>query len=401
MSFAAVTARSHGGLTAANTNRPPQKYNVEKLKVSSPASRRRKAALKIPFKKKTFKSIGRVRSAERQPRIVRTRIPAAVSTRGLQTALRQAQAVSLRQIAKLVAQTVSRSTPLSLVTLLTAEYLYNKVVEPNGFPGFDNITEGWRDPHSHHVPGDYVGNPLDIGPNGPPPLRALLDANDTTFFSIRYWGDFAADPYPNPVPGVNWPTVPIWLPNPAILPAVSPVPAYRPLPNLIRPTQTRAQRRARPRTRPRVREKNLEIKIRLPRTSTSPRSSVKISRNVPAVRGKRDGKATPANAFVYAVLLELANAMGETKEWIDILAEAGGYEGQSSAPLQRGHHQTVQKAWFLFIDNGINNIDFDLLAVLVIENEIEDFLIGIAGRMSKSAARALGLTVGPQTGLAL
>lgn len=405
MTIGSVTARSHGGLTAANENSPPRKTNVERLRVSSPASRARKAARRATqlYSKKTIRSIGRVKSAVRQPRIVRTRIPASVTTRGLQHAIRNQQSKSLAQIAKLVTgnvlRTVARSTPLSLAAIIGADYLYNKVVEPDGFPGFENIGEGWRDEQHHlgFVPGDYVPNMFDVGPFGPPPARALLDSDDASIpLGIRYWGDFGVDPYPNPVPGTNWPTLPQWLPNPAVSPAAAPVPKNAPRHNRTKDISARS----RPRPRWRARN-NFRITIRLPYPGSPGSASVNLKRNVPRIREKpRDDKAKAANEFVYAVLITLANAMGETKEWIDILAEAAGYDRTSlTAPksIQKGH-ETVKKAWWLFVDGGINDIDYDSLAVLIIENEIEDFLIGIAGRMSKHASRSLGLSTGLQTG---
>lgn len=400
MSFGSVTARSTGGVSAANQNRAPQKYNVEKLRVSSPASRRRKAAARIK-PKKTLRS--RAKPGTPLPRRVRTRIPRAVSTKGIRHAIKQAQKRSLTRIALLVTRTVARSTPLSLVTLIAADYLYNKVVAPSGFPGFENIGEGWRD-EQHHLgfePGDYVPNLFDVGPFGPPPSRALLDSDDASIpLGIRYWGDFGVDPYDVPgTVGDNWPTEPIWLPNP--VPAVAPRRAYEPQANLNPRARRQPERNRRAQARARHRNISMTFRIRIGRGRLAASASFTVKNDQPGGRILRDQKATPANQFLYAVLKTLANTLGETKEWTDILAEAAGYPGFSSGPFERGHHQTVQKAWWLFIDGGINEIDFDLLAVLVIENEIEDFVIGVAGQMSKFAARSLGLTVGPQTGLAL
>ncbi len=369
MTVGAVTARSYGGLTPANQNRAPRTAQIVQL------------------------------DSRRKVVNVRTRIPPSVSTKGIKFAIKQTQEKTLRRIAGLVVRTVSRSTPLQLITLLVAEYLWNKVVEPNSFPGFDNITEGWRFPLPSDfgfVPGDYVPNPFDSHPDFHAPVDALLDVADSSIpLGIRYWGDFNGRPYPDPLPGVNWPTVPIWLPNPVPTPASRPWPRYKPQPN-INPRPARVRRE-----RAHARFSNVQIRIRISGRANARTGSVTMKTDVPGGRTTDDGKAKPANQFIYAVLKTLADTMGETKEWIDILAEAAGYDGRSSAPLKRGQHQTVQKAWWLFIDLGINNIDFDLLAQLIIENEIEDFLIGIAGNMSKAAARSLGLTVGPQTGLAM
>lgn len=375
MTIGAVTARSRGGLVPANQNRAPRTAQIIQL---------------------------------RKTRLVKTRIPASVSTRGLPHAIKNQQKRSLAKIARIltgnVVKTVARSTPLSAGALILADLLYNRVVAPDDFPGFDNIAEGWRDEQHHlgFVPGDYVPNMFDVGPFGPPPARALLDSDDASIpLGIRYWGDFDIDPYPNPLPGTNWPTKPIWLPNPETPASPSPAP--------LRVPRYNPQRDLSPRVRPRPRwspRNNFQISFRVPRRGGKVASgeAVKIKHDVPRIRDTPvDDKATPKNVFVYFVMKELANFMGETKEWTDILAEAAGYSRKSlTAPqsIQKGH-ETLKKAWWLFVDGGINNIDFEALAVLIVENEIEDFLIGLAGRASKAAARSLGLTVGPQTGLAL
>ncbi len=359
MTIGAVTARSHGGLRPANQNFAPSTAKLFNLRSTA----------------------GRV------------------STHGLATIGSQVQKKALASIAATVTRTalvtVARSTPLSFGAVIAVEYLYSKVVAPDGFPGFDNINEGWRDPEAPNgkSPGDYVGNLFDIGPNAPPPSRVLLDADDTVGFSIRYWGDFGADPYPTPLPGTNWPTKPIWLPNPDAAPQVRPRPAYRPLRDLS-PKRNQSRRR-----QGRFNRSNFMIRIDLHGVRGRKAPELTFRENVPNKRDRSD-KAAPANQFIYFVLLELANALGEVKEWTDILAEAAGYRrGEHSGPasIQRGH-ETVAKAWWLFVDGGINNIDFGALAVLVVENEAEDRLFGFFGRLGKAASRSLGLTVGVQAG---
>lgn len=371
MTIGAVTARSHGGLVPANQNRPPRTAKIIQL---------------------------------RKTRVVRTRIPPSVSTRGLKHAIRNQQTRSLAKIARIVTgkalQTVARSTPLSLAAVIGINYLYQRVVEPDGFPGFDNIEQAWRSPPQAPFlsPGDWAPNPFDHSPtyNAAGGRIALLDALTCGLpLGCKYWGDFPdTSPYPNHRPAENWPTVPQWLPNP------EPSPLGRPL-RRYNPQRDFAQRfRPRPRWR---NTNNISLRISLPGAKRL-RGRVTIKFDVPRVRGApRDDKAKPRNQFVYAVLKGLADGLGETKEWIDILAEAAGYQRGSllvPASIRQGH-ETVAKAWWLFVESGINDIDFDKLAVLVIENEIEDFLIGIAGSMSKFAARSLGLTVGPQTGPAI
>lgn len=413
MSVGMVTARSHQGLPL-NIGARPSSASVTKLRVSTKASRMRKAARrqKARWSKSTTRSIGRVKSAERGARIVRTRIPAAVSTRGIQTL---AQRAALKDIAKLVVGAALRSNIATLATLQTLGFLYSITVQPDNFPGFDAINPGWRWPSVAGPPffdpiGSYAPNFLDVGPwRDDPAPRSLLDTNDVGpppfGLGIRYWGDFGTNPYPDEVPGVNWPRKARYMPEtlPAPVPAIAPAlqPAnrfsrkYRKTEDLSRKT------RPRPRWRP---NRNMRITINLrPTRGARPGTTVRTRSDVARIRGDDDGKAKPANQFVYAVLKELANAMGETKEWIDILAEASGYDRRTRvvpSGIDKGH-ETAAKAYWLFVGQGVNNIDWGELQRLVRENAVEDFLIGIAGRMSKSAARSLGLTVGPMTGLAL
>lgn len=369
MTVGSVTARSHGGLRPANIPRRPTSARVVDI---------------------------------RPHRVVRTRIPASVQPRPATVA----QVAAHRSIARIIS-VAARNPFLGPIAATAAALLWNEIVEPAEFPGFDAFTPGWRSPTIGDVysPGDYVPNPFDHGSFDNPP-ESLVDPADQVGFTIRYWGDFATNPYPDPVPATNWPVVPKMLPQPlpeAVpfgqpLPVPGYVPAYRPVPD----------RAPRPRPRPRVRRRartrnNLSISIRInPRPGARPGQDVVIRSNVPSVR---DGssKAKPASQFVHDVLKGLANALGEGKEWIDILAEAAGYDRNTRvvpASIDRGH-ETAAKAYDLFVNGTINQVDFDLLAVLVIENEIEDFLIGLAGRASKSAAIHLDLTVGPQTGPAI
>lgn len=359
MSVGMVTARSHGGLRPANIGRAPTSSRVVRL---------------------------------RSVRNVRTRIPAAIQ-RGVQT---KAQKVAVRKMAALLVQSVLRAPSLFPIATTVGWLVFNEVRPPAAFPGFEQITPGWRAPPigDTYSPGDYVPNPFDHGAFDNPP-ESLLDTDDVIFpTGIRYWGDFLTNPYPFPLPAINWPIIP----RPWFKP--DPKPQYRPRYNPRPDLSPQVRARLRPRWRPRS---NMRISFRInPRPGQRKGTGVEVKFDVPRKR-TLDDKAKPANQFVYAVLKQLANTMGETKEWIDILAEAAGYRSGSKTipePIRRGR-ETVAKAYYLFVNGGIVNIDFETLGVLVIENEIEDFLIGIAGRMSKSAARSLGLTVGPQTGLVL
>lgn len=336
----------------------------------------------------------------RPTRVLKTRIPPSISLRVATTA---AQRSALSKIAKIAVGTVFRSTPLTLFASEAVWYLYNQVVEPAGFPGFDAITAGWRSPVYTGEIGSYAPNSFDHGAFNNPP-ESLLDTNDIVAFTIRYWGDFGTNPYPNPVPGLNWPTQPVQLPLPLPMPAPFPPPApvprqkpeYRPRYNSLEDLSPRL--RPRPRWRP---ARNMQITINLrPGPSRRPGQAVVFRSDVPRVRND-DLKAAPASQFVYDVLKSLANAMGEVKEWIDILADAAGWKPNPKLKLFGAGHVTADKAIWLFAQHGLNNIDFERLAVLIVENEIEDRLFAVAGKLSKSAARSLNLTIGPQTGPAL
>lgn len=398
MSVGAVTARSRGGL-AANISGRPSSADIVRPQISSRASRMRKAARKnaYRYKSKRFTSVGRVKTATRLSRIVRTRIPAAIALRtGAATA---AQGIALRQIAKLLSGVVLRSTPLTLAASEVAYYLFNKVTEPDGFPGFDNITPGWRSPVYEGEIGSYAPNSFDHGAFNNPP-ESLLDTDDIVAFTIRYWGDFGTNPYPDPVPGLNWPVVPQVLPMPAISPAAVPETSPFPRRQYKRQRDLSPKTRARPRWRP---SRNMEITIPVrPVRGTRPEKPVRVRLDRPRIRAD-DSKAKPANQFIYNVLKQLANAMGETKEWIDILAEAANYKrGSKLVPRSiRKGHETAAKAYWLFAAGGLNQIDFAHLGVLVVENEIEDRVFGFFGRLGQTGSRNLGLTVGVQTGLVI
>lgn len=330
---------------------------------------------------------------------------------------------------------------------------YNRKTEPAGFPGFDNVDPGWRKPVVTGVAlGDYAPNPFDHGDFDNPP-ESLLDVNTCALPNgCIYWGDFGVEPYPRPWPAINWPVIPAFVPPDIIGQSGKRnriggrrIP-YRSLPNLVIGMNDLIIDDGL--------TDNVVIEIPIPvfvgvgaPSRVNPaRERVQIRKNAPRKKNVLERKARPRNLFVWLVLKKIANAGGEAKEWIDILAEAADYKGWKARGFLRvpltdrtldttrpwqfravgsvvqtgiinrakrpaladrvrppgsitdGAHETQLKAWFLFKANGLDSIDWELLFQLAVENEIEDFAFGVAGRMSKFSAQNLGLSVGPQTG---
>lgn len=376
MTVGSVTARSHGGVTAIRFKPALSGISQAKTKITAHRGWQTGKVTKVPF---------------------------AVSTRHVGLATRAAQKVALRQMASVALGAALRAPSVVTLAVHTFIFLYGRAV-PKNWPGWDNINPVYRSPPQEplgKVPGQYIGNPFDYTPgwNGPSRI-ALLDADDAGLpFGIRFWGDMPGfDPAPDPFPLRPHPEN-LFPPQPQPAPAPQPEPERWPRYN--RQVDRSPRLRSSPRWNPRS---NIAVNINVGASGQMPK--VWVTHNVVRARG-RDDKAKPADQFVYAVLKTLANGLGETKEWIDILGEASGYRRGAGdqnhllpASIRKGH-ETVAQAYWLFVLGGINNIDFDELADLVIENEIEDFLIGIAGQMSKFAGRRLGLSVGPQTGLAM
>ncbi len=272
------------------------------------------------------------------------------------------------------------------------ETFWNRVVDPVGFPGWGNFTPGFTSNAGAPWPGIQLGqltaNGFDVGPWGLTEVVNLVDALSGDIFGRTYWGHYpATTPLPGGAPGVDWPILTQTMP--------------------LAQTATTAQSRVRYRqftretelqTQPFHVRSNIGITIR-----TGRREPIDIKLDVPRIRDRGD-KAKPKNAFVWLVLKGFANAGGEVKEWTDILAEASGYiKGSMMLPeeLRNKGKETQAKLYWLFVVTGINSLDWDLLAELIVENEIEDLIYGFAGQLSKSAAQSLGLTVGPQTGLVM
>lgn len=299
-----------------------------------------------------------------------------------------AQRAAIKRLAwKLVKPTFLELAEFAVRPLAT-QY-YRKHVVPTGFPGWGSFPTSWTSnagtPYPGAVPGDYTANGFDSGPwSGV--VHNLIDTSDgTPIFGFRFWGHFhASNPLPAGRPGDDWEV------QTRELPATSAADKtrYTRLTDLAPQLQTQTW----------TPRRNIEITI-----GTAERDPIGIRQDVPRIRD-REGKAKPANQFVWLVLKAFANAGGEAKEWTDILAEASHYvKGSIALPIELRDtgKETQAKLYWLFVIGGINHLDWDQLGVLIVENEIEDRIYGALGQLSKAAGRSLGLTVGPQTGLVM
>lgn len=409
MSVGMVTARTHGGSIANIASRPRSAgvTPIGRRHVKPGSTRAFTARVRAAGQARTSAARAASRAAA-----LPTRLAQAAARADLAAAIasvRATQAVQKKALGALLKQLVPRALPFAAALIPIGLYVYRNKYGSQGFPGFDQINPGWRVPIITDIPvGGYAPNAFDIGPWVGPGPESLLDADDIgPGFSIRYWGDYGADPYVD----VNPPPWMVPLGEPLARPGGKPLPIriypdyrvpnppYKKLPDI----SPRARGRTRQRER-RFHRQNFRITLRA-RGIRGPRS-IRIRNNVP--RKKQDDiKAKPANSRVFGILKAVANTGGEAKEWIDIFAEAAGYKKfdkfkfTSIMPESLHGKETQKKVYFLFVMGGLNNIDFDLLFELARENQVEDFLIGLMGRASKSAARNLGLTVGPQTGPAI
>ncbi len=416
---------------------------------------RRYYKLRMPSKK-INQPVGRMRRPGLQPLT-----PKALALR---------QAASRTATKRLAVLLLGRASPLPIAGFIAAWTFYNRKVDPPGFPGFDNISPGWRNPVQAplgYAPGDFIPNPFDHRGAYGDGWEALVDTNECQLpQGCRYWGDFPSasvgNPYPDARPGLNWPTVPTMVPT---APLTSPIPASRPdspAESVMPATLVQHPRRHRvlPNLHIGVNDlfwddglmNNIAITITLPLENARPGSWAaagffRMQTNAPNKKQK-EKKMRSKKAFTFMVLKRIANLFFEGKEWTDILAEAAGFRawrqrmtkgfkrvgsrrtqkttrpghfrkvgvslrerfadnrteatsielGQIPALLLDGKHENLLKIFYLFNLDGLNNIDFELLAELVIENEIEDRIYGIAGRMSKSVAQASGAPLGPQFG---
>lgn len=269
---------------------------------------------------------------------------------------------------------------------------------PEGFPGFANINPGWFAPGSgdlevpHGSPvGEYI--PDHIGASGyrthdqGSPQCQLCDLDDLqfqgffTYDHARYWGHFPdASPYSEggPRTAENWPTGTFAVPS-------------------VAPAQ---QGYNRPRDLSRAYQTPVTQTAAWGFTVGPPGSRVRLQDPVPNARppkGQRERKVRFGAAG--KALWAFAAGLGEVDELAEILAEASEYHPDSMIiPEGFPRDTALAHIWWLFWAGGIHHIDFEQLKELLIENEIEDRIFGALGQMGGSAARNLGLTVGPQTG---
>lgn len=269
-----------------------------------------------------------------------------------------------------------------------SQYLRQVNDTPVGFPGWGSI-DAWRGPAQEplgYAPGDYVPNPFDHSPTWTSFRVAALDGSTCRLpVGCQFWGDFPGyDPTAPGAPDPFLSTEPVAIPQPHGLTKPRPFPRYHKQPDLA----------PEPEPSPYGPRNTIGITV-----GTTLRDGISIELNPPRLRDRKD-KASPADALVWSVLHKFANALGETKEWIDIFAEAAGYTSRlKDMPKSLYGKQTAQKAYYLFAMGGFNNIDVDLLAHLIHENNVEDAMFGFLGQLSKAASRRLGLSVGLQTGL--
>lgn len=238
--------------------------------------------------------------------------------------------------------------------------------------------------------GSYTANGFDNADNWSSVARNLIDQSDgAPIPGFRYWGHYDANPEPAGGPGVDWPMAStLGLPDSATLTRSQLRTKYRQLPDLATLTQTQPWH---PRN-------NILFTI-----DVTHREPIRIEQNAPR-KPTREQKVRPRNIFVWYVMKKFANAGGEIKEWTDILAQASGYiRGSKLLPkeLRNTGKETQAKLYWVVYITGFNSIDWEELAVLTLENEVEDLLFGFAGQLSRSAAQGLGMTVGPQTGLVM
>jgi len=132
-----------------------------------------------------------------------------------------------------------------------------------------------------------------------------------------------------------------------------------------------------------------------PNPAPSPQLSAASRGRPPAgIREKKLAMNSRALMFVKGV----HDTVGETAEWATIISEAAGMR---PSDYVRGVSKFENEIKWLLISGGILSIDVSELIPLIIENQIEDFLFGLAGQAGKEASIQLNLTLGIQRGLAL
>lgn len=262
---------------------------------------------------------------------------------------------------------------------------WQKNIDPTGFPGWGNFPAGFTSDAGTVWPGialgDYTANGFDNGPWSAVVVNLIDTSDGAPIPGFRYWGHFpGTTPLPNGRPGDDW------------------------------EVKNFAKAMTKPSGRTKLRDLSPDLKAQPwhPRQNiviefgTALRDPITVRFDKPRVRLK-ENKIKPANKYVWLVLKKFADAGGELKEWTDILADASGYiEGSMMIPEEiRYGQETKAKLYWLFNVTGLNSIDWNELAMLILENEFEDAVYGFMGQLSKSAAQNLGMTVGPQTGLVM
>jgi len=335
--------------------------------------------------------------------------------------------------------------------IIGAWMYYNRVVEPPGFPG-EGMTDGWTSNAGTVYPGislgDYTANGFDNADEYHSVTPNRIDQSDgTPIGGFRYWGHYSDSVQP-PMPAIDWPTVPNWVPigrlgrNVRTVGAVAPV-SYKRLTNIIGLDDLIIDDGL---TDSVVFTIPIVAPVSLARTGFFP--EVHVGKNGKRKRDKSERKLRARNAFMFYILKKIVNVPFEAKEWIDILAEAtdfrswrirmsagfkrpggrsfgaekfgdfdperfkklrksirSGFTSDRSVDLSNippmlvdGKHENLLKAYYLFELGGLNNLDMDTLRRLIIENELEDAAFGIMGRMSKFVAQTSGAPLGPQFG---
>lgn len=93
----------------------------------------------------------------------------------------------------------------------------------------------------------------------------------------------------------------------------------------------------------------------------------------------------------------IANAGGEFIEFVDLAAAASGWKynkWESGTYLQ-------QKMRHLFLEGGINRVNWDEMWDSMLENQIEDWALGKSGQAAGEVGKDIGRVTGVQTGPAL
>lgn len=377
MSVNAVTARSAGGLVAAT----PRVAQIHRFPLRGKFLQQHRLRV-IP---------DRIIRKDRPSIVEGRRMRARLYRQGLKKAQQKA---ARRALVKLALKLLGKKAfgIGSEAVLELSQRFYTYTLDPEGFPGWGNFPENWTSNAGTVWPGKvlgtYTANGFDKVAFWTSTALNLIDISDgSSVFGFRYWGHYESDPMPNGAPGIDWETQTQPVPEP--VPVVGRAPRARTIYRKLENLSVRSSTRWTPRS-------NFEVRI-------GPRVQKPFRQNVPRKRAL-DTKAKPANQFVYLVLKRFANAGGEVKEWTDIFAEATGYiKGSMMLPerLRDTGLETQAKLYWLFVVAGLDFLDWEELAVLVLYNAAEDAVFGFMGELSKSAAQSLGMTVGPQTGLVM